>query len=302
MLADEYLKAVLEDQNLAEDGKELREIEKHRKDVETLLRSRYGNAPHIRYGGSKAKHTMIRESYDLDIHCYFSHDDTAAGDTLEEIYEGVAKVLEDKYLVERSRSALRLTSKKPSIQGVYLHIDVVPGRFIDGNDGDVFLHQNEGDKQRLRTNLDVHIAHIRDSGVRDAIRLLKLWKVRNGLLYVKTFVLELLTDDLLKEHKKAELAEQLEIILTTFRDQMDDLSVKDPANPDGNDLSKMLDEARDSLSSTAERTLQIIDRSGWEAVFGKIESDPDDDKRQRLQGVAATISLSTPTKPWWYDA
>jgi hypothetical protein len=36
------------------------------------------------------------------------------------------------------------------------------------------------DKKRLKTNLDVHLDHVRDSGVIDAIRLAKLWGVRNG--------------------------------------------------------------------------------------------------------------------------
>jgi len=299
MTTDEYLTQVLESQTLTEDSEEIKEIRKHREDVESLLRAKYGSPPRIRYGGSKAKGTMIRESYDLDIHCYFSHDDTTAGDTLEQIFDDVAKTLEKGYLVERKRSALRLTSRQPSTRGVYLHIDVVPGRFIDDKEDYVFLYQNEGEKQRLQTNLDVHIAHIRDSGVTDAIRLLKLWKVRNGLLQVKTFILELLVVDLLKEHKKAGLAEQLEIVMTAFRDRIDDLSVEDPANPEGNDLSKMLDEARGGLSSMATLTLHTVDQSGWETVFGPVEETSDDDKRQRLQSIAVSIAPASRTKPWW---
>jgi hypothetical protein len=299
MTTDEYLTKVLESQTLTDDSKEIKEIRKHREDVESLLRDKYGSSPRIRYGGSKAKGTMIRESYDLDIHCYFSHDDTVAGDTLEDIFKDVAAALEKGYRVEPKRSALRLTSKQPTTRGVYLHIDVVPGRFINDNEDYVFLYQNEGDKQRLQTNLDVHIAHIRDSGVTDAIRLLKLWKVRNGLVQVKTFILELLVVDLLKEHRKVGLAEQLGIVLEIFRDRIDDLSVEDPANPDGNNLSRMLDESCYSLSSTATLTLQTVDQSGWEAVFGRTEETSDDDKRQRLQSIAVSIAPASRTKPWW---
>ena len=56
---------------------------------------------------------------------------------------------------------------------------------------DAYLYLSTGDKCRLKTNLDVHIAHVRDSGVTDAIRLVKFWKVRNGV-NLKSFGLELL--------------------------------------------------------------------------------------------------------------
>ena len=83
MTPNDYLKEILERQQLLDDGKEMRELRKHRQDVETLLCSKYGNAPHLRYGGSKAKGTMILESYDLDLHCYFERDETVAGETLK---------------------------------------------------------------------------------------------------------------------------------------------------------------------------------------------------------------------------
>jgi hypothetical protein len=70
-----------------------------------------------------------------------------------------------------------------------------------------YLFQSSGDKKRLKTNLDVHLDHVRDSGVIDAIRLAKLWKVRNGLP-VRTFVLELAVIKLLEGHKNPSLYEK----------------------------------------------------------------------------------------------
>lgn len=302
MTSDEYLNSILKSQEVADDSKEMRELRKHRQDVEALLCSQYGNAPHLRYGGSKAKGTMILESFDLDLHCYFAHDDESAGSTLKEIYENVEMTLEPKYLIERKRSALRLTSRDPFRRGVDLHIDVVPGRFIDGEDGDGFLYQNGGDKERLQTNLDVHIAHIRESGVTEAIRLLKLWKVRNGLYQTRTFILELLTVELLKSHKAEPLSQLLELMFTVFRDEMDGLSVEDPANPNGNDLSGILNEGKFALSSAAAETLRTIELSGWEAVFGPMDNEPENVKRQRLQSIAIGVSSSNRTKPYFNKA
>ena len=57
---------------------------------------------------------------------------------------------------------------------------------------------------------------------------------------------------------------------TELRDNSANLCVEDPANPNGNDLSKELDDnLKSQLASAAKRTLAQIDSSGWEAVFGK---------------------------------
>ena len=45
------------------------------------------------------------------------------------------------------------------------HLDVVPGRFTDDTKSDCFLFQNGADKERLKTNLQVHIDPLRpDTG------------------------------------------------------------------------------------------------------------------------------------------
>ena len=82
----EYLKEILESQNLADDSAELKTLMEQRKDVERILRDAFPDcSPTIRYGGSKAKGTLIKEAYDLDLACYFPHDDETAGSSLEDI-------------------------------------------------------------------------------------------------------------------------------------------------------------------------------------------------------------------------
>ncbi len=246
-----------------------------------------------------AKGTMIREAYDGDMTCYFPHDETEAGDNLKEIYENVARILTEKFEVERKKSALRV--KDPSTMtsmgfAADLHIDVVPGRFTSEEKTDVFLHQVNSEKGRLKTNLQVHIDHIRKSGVRPAIRLIKLWNVRNGI-GAKTFVLELLVVKLLDGRREVRLSAQLEHVWKELRDNAEELIVEDPANPSGNDLTPLLEEIRDRLSSVAAVTLEQIESVGWEAVFGPIEDEgTDDDRKEALKAAAA--SVAKPTKPW----
>jgi hypothetical protein len=301
MTTNDYLAKVLASQTLADDSTELKTLQQHRAEVEKLLRDHFDDcSPTIRYGGSKAKDTMIKESYDLDIVCYFPHEDTGAGETLEDIYNNTRKALEVTYIVEPKASTLRVKDREPSAGAADLHIDVVPGRFTDDSKTDVFLYRSSGEKKRLKTNLDTHIKHVKDSGVTEAIRLLKLWKARNGVA-VKTFVLELLAIKLLKGKSGSALATQLEHVWKEFRDNAATLAVEDPANPSGNDLSELLNDAvRTELSTVARRTLKLIDDSGWEAVFGGVEDGSDREKREGLRRAAAAVV--TPTKPWSWGA
>lgn len=290
MTNNEYLQAVLKSQDLTDDSAAPKELTTHRKDVEALLRSAFpDSAPTIRYGGSKAKGTLIKESYDLDIVCYFPHDDTTAGETLEDVYDNVAAALEKDYTVQRKRSALRLRGKDM----LDFHVDVVPGRFTDDCRTDCFLHQENGEKCRLKTNLQVHIDTVRDSGVLDAIRLLKLWKVRKAL-DVKQFAFEMLIIDLLSGRKNMPLTVQLVHVWTAFRDLDSPPKVDDPANPSGNDLTNLLDGVWNELGGVARSTLSTIDNNGWEAVFGKVDTGTDTSAALKV----AVASVATRTRPW----
>jgi hypothetical protein len=289
MTDQEYLEAVLREQELAEDSQELTELRRHRSAVEDLLRAEFGYVPSIRYGGSKAKGTMNRESYDLDMTCYFPSDDESGGSTLKEIFESVEKTLQSSYGIERKGSAVRLHSlDDPKTD---FHIDVVPGRFVDGKEGDVHLYRTTGEKAYLKTNLETHIEHVRESGVVPAIRLFKLWAHRRNV-GIKTFALELLVVRLLEDRKFDDLPSQLKHGLTEFRDGSAKLSIEDPANPYGNDLSELLDDSvRTQLELAAINTLETIDSdAGWAAVFGALEEETAN-RTAALRRMAATATV-----------
>ncbi|MCL4247379.1 MAG: nucleotidyltransferase domain-containing protein [Anaerolineae bacterium] len=293
MSANQYLRDVLASQTFQDDDPELKALRDKRDEVEKILRKAFPGVA-IRYAGSHAKGTMICASYDLDLTCYFDHDDTQAGDSLEEIYNTVKAELEKHYSVNPKTSALRLEEGEQDKQ--YTHVDVVPGRFIDGDDGDVFLYQNRNEKNRLKTNLDVHIETIRDSGLTDAIRLVKYWRERQGFK-LKTFVLELLVVNVLASHKSKGLEEQLTLFWECLRDSFDSIAIEDPANPDGNDLMPVLTDAKVRLQTAAEATLQTIEYSGWEQVFGNVDDQPSEPEK-----AAALISFpqvrTGGAKPW----
>ena len=294
MTPDEYLERVLQNQRLTR--AELDALRQHRTDVQTILEEHFSEAdPNIQYAGSYKKKTMIRDSYDLDIACYFAHEDDEAGASLREIYDSAYGALSEHYHIERKTSALRIMEKGAVVSRTDFRIDVVPGRYTDDSATDVFLHQEGVEKSRLKTHLQTHVEHIRDSQVRDAIKLAKLWKYQRRVM-IKTFVLELLVVSLLKQRKHAKLSNQLVRVLTVFRDEAEDLSVTDPANSN-NDLKPLLDEARNDLASWASITLSYIENDDWESVFGKLQEDQKD--AAALTAALGRVAASSPSnRPW----
>ena len=236
MNVNQYLQSLLQDQTISTISDEHKTLIAKRDEVEKILRAAFPDADiTFKYGGSKAKHTMILANFDLDLICYFGRNDDAAGSSLLEVYETIQAKLSEHYHVTPKTSALRLEEGEDNC---YTHVDVVPGRFIDDTKTDVFLHQNGSKKERLLTNTKTHVEHIRDSGLTEAIRLLKLWRECSPFT-LKTFILELLAVDVLTPLKKKSLEEQLLAFWQEVRDNVDKLAVTDPANS-GNDRMKLL--------------------------------------------------------------
>lgn len=294
MSGNSYLPDLLASQKLEEGSTEWQALDVEADKIESIIRRAYPNSKlTFTHGGSRAKGTIIREDYDLDEVSYFQNGVTAPGETLEDIYENIAALLADHYTVRRKRSALRLSDP----DGGDLRVDVVPGRYVDDTSTDVFIHQDDGSKERLKTNIEIHISHVRDSGCTDVIMLVKLWRTRNDI-EIKTFPLELLVIKVLSGDNGGDLEARLNRVLTAFADNMDDLHIEDPANPTGNDLSHALsDKLRNKLSKVARNTLDAAGAHGWEHVFGKVEAEKTAMPRvQVLRSAAASAAVLT--KPW----
>lgn len=289
-MSNDYLKSVLDAQRVADDSKEMKELQDARKDIEALLRSEFDEcAPTIRYGGSKAKGTMNIEDYDLDIITYFPREDTKAGKTIKEIYANVQKALLKKYRVTTKTTAIRVSDAERDLK-----IDVVPGRFVDDKKADAFVHQNGGSKEFLKTNLDTHIAHIRNSSCVPEIRLAKLWRPCSGLTTVRTFPLELVTVKFLGETKTTGLDARMIYLMERIRDDIGTVAIADPANS-GNDLSEALSaDTRRAMELAARSTLQSVARDGWQSIYGRLTSGAAKSNALR----AAVLSTPSAPRPW----
>lgn len=267
METEKYLNQVLQKEGLTKDSPEAKALQEEKAKVEKIISDAFEGNPVIRYAGSYKKETMIKASYDLDVVCYFKHDDSSAGNNLEDIFNNVRNVLAEKYSVVPKKSALRLQGENKSD----FHIDVVPGKFVNHSQNDAFLYQSTGDKKRLKTNLDKHISHIKDSGLAKTIKLVKIWK-NIYAIDIKTFILELLVIKMLNKTKdNAGLGKNLKILFAELSSNIDNITVEDPANS-GNNLNFLFDSAiKNKLSGAAEKALRLINNDKWEDLFGPNE-------------------------------
>lgn len=286
--ADVELAYLLQEERLSDDSPEMDAVRDVREFVEQILFEAYGRSEfRIRYGGSKAKRTMMKCAYDLDLLCYFDRTADRAGSTLEEIYHDVRMKLEPHFEVHQGRTALRLGGKNPG--DGRLGVDVVPGRYVDESCSDVWLHQNHGDKQRLRTNPQTHIEHVRDSGARDHVCLAKLWRKKRELR-VRQFPFELLCIDVMSAHEGYGLAKPLREMFEAIAGAETSPAVIDPANPSNNLASALSGDVWTEVRREADQTLLDLNRRSWSDVLRA--------KPEAAALSAAVAASSTRTQPW----
>ena len=267
MNIEKFLQDLLASQDLSSEQEAA--LQAHKKEVTDFLRAEFGADPVVKYAGSHEKGTMISDSYDLDIVCYFPSSDTR---TLKEIREDVSSHLKKRYLIEGKTSAERITNLKDGSAPQSYHIDVVPGRFIEGTK-DVFIHVDYGDRERMQTNLKKHIDYIsiENKECIPAIRLVKIWNCRNNI-GIKTFILELFVIWALNgSHNKNNLRVAILETLNAFKDQFGELHLEDPANSN-NPISKLISPShRVMVARAAEEAFNKISGSDnladWKAVF-----------------------------------
>ena len=227
-MSTEYLESVLESQAAPELVLEM--LRTRRELLESALSWGWDcGKPRFYYGGSLGKKTLIASSFDLDLVMYFPCG-TRAG--LGEIFERVeGRLRREGHAAVRHNVAIRLQY----VRG--FHVDVVPGIAVDESYEFARLWACERQCERV-TSIRRHIAMVRESGQRDVIRLLKLWKHLHRAP-AGSFVLELAAVSALRG-AGGDLAERFGTALRFLRDRIMEARLVDPANAD-NVISDQLD-------------------------------------------------------------
>ena len=246
---DNWLRELLARQDLSE--AELTSLRNLRQQIEGQLSNNLKGDKRFYYGGSYGKNTMIKSSYDLDIVVYW---DAQSPYTIESIYNSVGDVLKQHW---KSVNQKKVSWELP-FQGGF-HIDVVPGRAIDNKYYEANLYRSDA-KTTLKTSLKKHIDVIKDSGARDVVRLLKLWKIVKNVPIKRTFVLEVLAVLGVKGATPGDLEAQLMSTFRYIRDAIERVNMADPANTN-NSLTDDLDlSARAVIKRQAQAALGFVNK------------------------------------------
>lgn len=252
MTADEYLRGLLAQQDLS--SAELLALQNMRDQIQGQL-STLAGGPRFYYAGSYGKKTIIRARYDLDIVMYWP---STATYTIKGIYDAVGDVLKKNWSHVNSKTV----SWELPFQGGF-HIDIVPGRALDPQYREANLYRTDTGTT-LKTSLKTHIETVRNSGRRDAIRLMKLWRERRRVPFKKSFLLEMLTIDGCKGRRFDDLGAQVQAALIHIRDNIQTCNVLDPANSNNSLSDDLTNAQRKAIRDAAHAAAQA---TSWRAVF-----------------------------------
>jgi hypothetical protein len=89
----------------------------------------------------------------------------------------------------------------------------------------------------------------------------------------------------------------MKYVWNTLAEAKDPICVEDPANPTGNDLSELLTTVWPQPARSRD-TINLIEQSGWEAIFGPLDEEEEDNAAKTSNFVRAAAAVVTPTKPW----
>jgi hypothetical protein len=252
MSAQSYLQGLLNQQDLSD--LELNVLRALRGEIESQVRTLQG-VQRVLYGGSYGKDTMIRELYDLDIVVYWAND---CGYTLEGIFSAVGKALRQKWNVVNPKT---VAWELPFDGG--FHVDVVPGRALDSSFKYANLYRTDTGTS-LQTSIKIHIDTVSNSGRRDAIRLMKLWRKRKNVPIKKSLVLELATIEGCKGCRTNDLGDQVWSALQYLRDTFPKARIEDPANTNNVISDDIPSQDKLAIQRIAANTLQA---KTWQEVF-----------------------------------
>ena len=161
--------------------------EGYRLPLQEVINTKFEAKPNYRYGGSLAKGTPNSNSCDIDLLCYVDSD---CGLSVENVYNNVKDALSNSnYIFQCKNSAICVTGEKFETPWE-ITVDVVPGKYTSNEDNkDVYLWCNK-DKKRLKSNPEIQINKVKNSNMKDVIRIIKLYRSFHNFKF-KSFFLEI---------------------------------------------------------------------------------------------------------------
>lgn len=203
--------------------------------------------------GSRAKGTAIDLSTDLDLFISLTSNTT---NSLKEIYDSLYNWVTRKGITARKQNV--------SIGITYggQKIDLVPAKRQGQYGNDHSLYRSKADTW-TKTNIDTHISRVNNSGRRNEIIALKVWR-ENHRLEFPSINLETLAIDALSGRYSSDTASNFSYLLRYIGDNIGSLRVVDPANSN-NILSDDLTAGEKRILST--QAQKSLTEQYWEQII-----------------------------------
>jgi len=199
----------------------------------------------INFCGSYAKGTRVRGATDIDIL----------------VSLGPRTPLDADKLYERCFDFLKRKELKPTrlnvaigLQQRGLSIHVIPARQEWGGSNDHRIFETE--HQRVtRTNFDTHLRVVKESGLIEEIRLLKIWRNLRSLR-LPSFCLELAVLDALHNSRPNQPAANMGTVLRYLKDTLPNAPLRDPANFENRVSDDLIKHEKLAISEAAAESLK----------------------------------------------
>lgn len=203
--------------------------------------------------GSRAKGTAIDLSTDLDLFISLTSNTT---NSLKEIYNSLYYWVVSKGITARKQNV--------SIGITYgdQKVDLVPAKRQGQYGNDHSLYRSKVDTW-TKTNIDTHISQVNNSGRRNEIIALKIWRENHRIdfpsIYLETFVI-----DALRGRSTTNTADNFWYLLSYIRDNICSLRVVDPANSNNILSDDLTAEEKRIIASQAQKSMS---EQYWEQII-----------------------------------
>lgn len=268
--SDEYLKKVLSDENLKSDPLLLKKYLSYKAYIKEWLNRKFESRLICKAedAGSFFKRTAIASDTDLDIVLPFRNNSYS---TLEEMYYDVYDCLQAQYgnkaIVSKQTKAIGLTFEH---NGLPIHFDIVPGREL----GDYKITKELNLYVRpdwvwqkgssFKTNIGAQKAiTVNKPEARRVVKLLKTYKVRNGIelpsVIIDQCVVDALSDNQFGVHFSD--TENLLNSMNIIAKKIQQSNYSDVTNSNNNLNSKLSSSQRDYLSEQLFNDIERIEEN-----------------------------------------
>lgn len=255
--------------NLKPTQTQINQIQRYRNSIEKVLKNEL-NRYNIRiyYAGSYAKSTGMKNSLDMDLVIRFP---STIRQNTKECYELVYDILKrNNWSPRRRNAAIRISQL--SLPGITTleHADIVPEKQISNTQFcNLWLNR---ENRVLKTSIHLHLEETKKLSMPDLIRLLKYWRSQHKLSY-PSFIMEQCMIRWKNDEPRSaslDIITRLQTHIHYIARRIQNISLKDPANPSGNIITNpksFLIDSRNKIAQIASETYKYAKNQNWDRFF-----------------------------------